>query len=244
MGNKDSIYFSHDANARHDPKILEMRAKYGAEGYGWFWILVEMMREQRDYRLPCVRNAYAMQLQCDPDAASEFINACINEFKLFASDGKYFWSESLIRRMSWKDEKSVQARQAALSRWEKQRDADAKRAQSKERKVKESKGKENNKPPLMDVREHVSLSDDELNKLVEKHGEDEVNGMLDILDNYKGSSGKKYVSDYRAILSWVVDRYYEKKGGNNNGSHGGIPGKNFDEHAVSELDEFITNNVR
>ena len=34
--------------------------------------------------------------------------------------------------------------------------------------------------------------------------------MIQILDNYKGANGKKYKSDYRAILNWVVDKYNEE----------------------------------
>ena len=34
--------------------------------------------------------------------------------------------------------------------------------------------------------------------------------MIELLDHYKGSSGKKYQSDYRAILSWVVGRWQEE----------------------------------
>ena len=30
--------------------------------------------------------------------------------------------------------------------------------------------------------------------------------MIEILDNYKGSTGKKYASDYRTILNWVWER--------------------------------------
>ena len=40
--------------------------------------------------------------------------------------------------------------------------------------------------------------------------------MIEILDNYKGSSGKKYSSDYRAILNWVVGRYNEESQKNGN----------------------------
>jgi hypothetical protein len=35
--------------------------------------------------------------------------------------------------------------------------------------------------------------------------------LVEILDNYKGSTGKKYKSDYRAILSWCVDKLNEEK---------------------------------
>lgn len=42
---KDSFYFSHDYNARNDPKILELRSEYGMEGYGIYWCLIETMAE-------------------------------------------------------------------------------------------------------------------------------------------------------------------------------------------------------
>lgn len=54
--------------------------------------------------------------------------------------------------------------------------------------------------------EFVSMKDEEYDKLVNTYGEDFAKQCIETLDNYKGSSGKKYKDDYRAILSWVVDR--------------------------------------
>ena len=59
--------------------------------------------------------------------------------------------------------------------------------------------------------EFVSLTRDEYAKLCEEHTEEGAKRMVEILDNYKGSSGKRYKNDYRAILNWVVDRYYEEQ---------------------------------
>ncbi|WP_424766271.1 DUF4373 domain-containing protein [Paenibacillus sp. sgz302251] len=121
---KDVYYFSHDANARHDPKILGMRSVYGAEGYGWFWILVEMMREADGYKLDMqgkyVFHAYAKQMECKcMEDAQQFITDCIHEFELFGSDGEWFWSNSLLNRMN-KREKVKEAKQAAANkRWNK-----------------------------------------------------------------------------------------------------------------------------
>lgn len=58
--------------------------------------------------------------------------------------------------------------------------------------------------------EFVSLTRDEYAKLCEQFGEAQTNRMIEILDNYKGAKGKRYKSDYRAILTWVVDRYNEE----------------------------------
>lgn len=125
---KDAFYFSHDANARHDQKVLEMRSVYGNAGYGCFWILIEMMREANEYKLD-ISSKYAFhglskQLDCDIEFAKEFISDCINEFNLFESDGESFWSDSLKSRMEMYDEKSAKAKELANRRWKKEK-ADA-----------------------------------------------------------------------------------------------------------------------
>lgn len=60
--------------------------------------------------------------------------------------------------------------------------------------------------------EFVTLTQTEYDTLLTNlESEQAVKECIAILDNYKGSSGKKYKSDYRAILSWVVDKYRAKK---------------------------------
>lgn len=53
--------------------------------------------------------------------------------------------------------------------------------------------------------EDISMTEEEYKKLIDQYGQVKVTKMITKLENYKGSSGKKYKSDYRAILSWVVD---------------------------------------
>lgn len=64
--------------------------------------------------------------------------------------------------------------------------------------------------PKIEFAEFVRLTQREYDKLVIEHGKVAVDWMVNKLDNSKGSSGKKYVSDYRAILNWVVDAYYKE----------------------------------
>lgn len=51
----------------------------------------------------------------------------------------------------------------------------------------------------------VTMTNAEYEKLVSTYGKEFADQCINILDNYKGSKGKEYKSDYRAILSWVVD---------------------------------------
>ncbi|MDE5742692.1 MAG: phage replisome organizer N-terminal domain-containing protein [Oscillospiraceae bacterium] len=81
---------------------------------------------------------------------------------------------------------------------------------------------EKSKPEKIQFAEFVSMTNDEYTSLVAKVGEQGAKRCIEILDNYKGSSGKKYSSDYRAILNWTIARYEEElhKGGKTNGNDG------------------------
>ena len=141
---KEAYYFSHDANAKDDPKILQLRMEMGWEGYGLFWALIEMLRNESDHRMRTHYKSIAFALHTHEDS----IKKLINDFDLFAIEGEYFWSESLLKRMEMKESKSEKARQSAKKRWNQDNDANAMRTHSdsnanamqlKESKVKESK---------------------------------------------------------------------------------------------------------
>jgi len=225
---KEAYYFSHDSNARHDPKMTAMRGAYGAEGYGWFWMLIEMMMEASDYKLDMhskyTFNAFALQLQAESMQIEKFVHDCINEFDLFASDGHYFWSESLLRRMQKRKKISESRSKAANKRW-KNANASESDANAMQNDAKESKGKESkrNKKEIKKNKyaEFVTLTQEEYDKLISSFGEDRTKRMVEILNNYKGSKGKTYKSDYLAILNWVVKRVEEE--GRKYGGGSGIP---------------------
>jgi hypothetical protein len=56
----------------------------------------------------------------------------------------------------------------------------------------------------------VTMTNEEHSKLIEEHGLELTKKFIEKLDNYKGSSGKKYKDDYRAILSWVIQDVNKK----------------------------------
>jgi dGTP triphosphohydrolase len=144
---KEAYYFSHDSNAKDDPKILQLRMEMGWEGYGLFWAIIEMLRNESDFRMRTHYKGIAFALQTHEDC----IKKLINEFDLFELDEQYFWSESLLKRMELKEERSEKARESAKKRWNRDIDANAMRTHSernadamqlKESKVKEIKEKE------------------------------------------------------------------------------------------------------
>jgi len=75
---------------------------------------------------------------------------------------------------------------------------------------KENKDKniiKNNNKEKKSYSDFVSMLPEEYENLCTKYTEAGAKRMIEILSNYKGSSGKKYKSDYLTILNWVVDRY-------------------------------------
>lgn len=88
-----------------------------------------------------------------------------------------------------------------------------------------AKGKKRGRPkkseaPQVEYAEFVHMTEEEYGRLLAKYGEAKTKRAIEILDNYKGSSGKRYASDYRTILNWVMDRVEEEitKGGSGYGS--------------------------
>lgn len=232
---KEAYYFSHDANARQDEKILMLRADHGWEGYGIYWALIEMMFENTDTALHHNKTkGISVSYNIDITLLEGVINTCITE-DLFVSDGVKFWSETLKRRkgkfQELKEKKSAAGKKGMAKRWAKEQEnqekdntvitegntvitENNKGKEKKERKL--NKTKLNNKTQYA---EFVSLKEEEYQKLISEHGEEKVKQMIQILDNYKGAKGVTYKSDYRAILNWVVERVGQASnksyGGNN-----------------------------
>lgn len=59
--------------------------------------------------------------------------------------------------------------------------------------------------------EHVRMTEKEYDTLVASYGEEDAKTLIEILENYKLSSGKVYKSDYGAILSWCVKRLQDDR---------------------------------
>ena len=59
----------------------------------------------------------------------------------------------------------------------------------------------------------VFLTEVENNALVEKYGKPAITAMIERLNNYVGSTGKKYKSHYHTILAWFEKEKVESKKG-------------------------------
>jgi len=72
--------------------------KFGAEGYGVYFMLLERLREEGNYTSIKDYNTIAFDLRVD----TSIIRSVIEDFGLFAftEDGECFYSEGLNKRMA------------------------------------------------------------------------------------------------------------------------------------------------
>ena len=84
-------YFSHDSNARNSDRLIRLRMKHKAAGYGVYFMILERLRSVKDY------NMIAFDLRED----TSLIKSVVEDFGLFVftEDGEYFYSESFNARM-------------------------------------------------------------------------------------------------------------------------------------------------
>lgn len=232
-------YFPLDTNIDQDDKVIIIIAKYGMQGFG---ILVKLLMEiyKNGYFYPWAEKEqiiFSSRVSVDINTVSELVNDCI-KWGLF--------NQEMYEKHQALTSKGIQERflLAAARRVNVTINDDIKLVsvdrnlvnddsmltESTQSKRKETKTKKkNNNPPIppkasttkVQYAEFVAMTEEEYTKLVEKHGEQKARELIELLDNYKGSHGKKYKSDYRAILSWVLERWEEnsKKRGKTDGKN-------------------------
>lgn len=114
-------YFNHDSNARNDEKIVALRIRYGAEGYGVYFMLIEMLQAAPGCTLEKDYKALAFDLR----VSARRIKSIVEDFGLFTptDGGKKFYSERLIKYASDVDESyeryAEAGRKGMKARWKK-----------------------------------------------------------------------------------------------------------------------------
>ena len=91
---KDAYYFPHFCNARHDRKIKRITKELGVEGYGIYFMILEVLREQSEMRYPLSD----IDLLADEFRTSEQkVRTVICNYDLFTvDDDQMFFSPKLF----------------------------------------------------------------------------------------------------------------------------------------------------
>src|SRR5258708_5631880 len=99
---KKTYWFRHDQDAFSDPKLIRLRRKYGMQGYGIYFRLLEILRAQ---------TGYTLSLSQIPDIAYEMhvdetiVMGTVAEFELFVLDQESFYASRLLSDMTYYDDR-------------------------------------------------------------------------------------------------------------------------------------------
>ena len=97
MNNKYTYWFVHNSNARDNIKCVLLIDQLGLEGYGIYWMLLEILREQPDFSYPL---AFVSAIARKYNTTKDKVMAVISDYGLFEiREGKFF-SKGLIKRMN------------------------------------------------------------------------------------------------------------------------------------------------
>jgi hypothetical protein len=127
---KDAYYFPHYCNARNDRKIRRVMKTLGVEGYGIYFMLLEVLRDQTEYRYPM----QDVDLLAEEFGTSEAkVVAVIKNFGLFDIDeDEMFFSLNLIKYLEpmfkMRDQRSIAGKASAEARRQKMLDDNKKKA--------------------------------------------------------------------------------------------------------------------
>jgi len=94
-------YFPHDANASDDIKCQMLLEEMGTDGYGIYWLLIELLRRQPTYSYPLKLLPIFVR---KVNTTLPKVEVVIKNYGLFKiTEEKFFYSDSLVRRMAKKD---------------------------------------------------------------------------------------------------------------------------------------------
>ncbi len=165
MTSKDAYYFPHFSNARHDRKVKRIIKELGVEGYGIYFMTLEVLREQTELRYPLddidlLADEFRTSEQKVRTVVCNYGLFEIDDEKMFFSPKLFLYLEPYFRMKTQRIEagkKSAEARkQRTLQQPFNDRSTTDEQSKVKKSKVKESKEKRFTPPTVDDVKQFCS----------------------------------------------------------------------------------------
>ncbi len=250
-------YFKHFTDTGGRTRFI-LESRWGNDGYAFWFKLLETLAAKDGHYINLSSETeyeyFASKMRIPNETIEEIIKVLVdmeNIDRELWETRRVIWCQSLVDNLAElysKRSTSLPTKPDAVSfeehtavsvpATEKKAEEPAKEKPKKKRKTKAEKEAESREGKV-EYAEFVYMTEAEHQKLIDKYGEGKVARQIEVLDNYKGSHGKTYSSDYRTILSWVAERVEEeyRRGGGNGagntwgkggGATGNPPGRNFE----------------
>lgn len=95
---RDEVWFKHDARSRLDPKMSAFIRDAGAEGYGFFWAVIEVLHYQREHSIELETELYGIcgAIGMTIERANELVVMAQKRHLFRVQDG-VLWQERMKR---------------------------------------------------------------------------------------------------------------------------------------------------
>lgn len=226
-------YFPHFVSTDSRTKFI-LEQSWGNDGYAFWFKLLELLGRSEGHYYDCSAAAnekYLVALMKIDESTINDILATLADLgnidKKLWDERKVIWCQSLVDNLQdVYSKRTVSAPVKPFEEKQPEQKSEEKPAPPAEEKQPEKKPTKRGRPkkpeiPKVKYAEFVHMTEEEHGKLIAQYGEEKTKRAIEILDNYKGSKGKTYKNDYRAILSWVMDRVNEELSKRGGGSYGG-----------------------
>lgn len=218
----DSFYFQHDYDAGFDSKIMKLRAKFGAEGYGAYWLMIEQLARSDGYA-----DEDVLGMVSGTPNGGAIARLCI-ELGLFIETDRGIESKRMNEHLMYRAKLSKAGKKGALKRHGNTEDSSPPNSHpsihpsAKERKGKERK--ENNNT-LTDARTSSrydrisSITFREIEAIAMAQGVDlkQVEEVWEDLKIHCQATGEFFVDYYYTLTKWVRYRKKDKQQKNKRG---------------------------
>ena len=123
MQDTNTFWFKHYATNWSSMAVESMMSVYGAEGYGFYYIILESLCVAQDNNIDLskkgVLRALSKRMQCDEELAKTFINDCVDEFSLLSMEDDLMWSDYINSSLEAANKRKETAKRGASARWDK-----------------------------------------------------------------------------------------------------------------------------
>ena len=202
---KDAYYFSHDSNARNDQRLMKIRMEYGMKGYGIYFGVIEILREQTEY---CLSLDDIKGVAFDLREEESILEDIILNYELFNIEDKKFYSRSLKRRMERLD--MIKQKRADAGRIGGKSKAYANQLPSKESKVKDNKVKDS-KVKEINIENRLDKFKRELSNFKKEFGEE---SLIDFFNYWTEPNKSNTKLKFEMQPTWDTKRRIQRWVGN------------------------------
>lgn len=217
-------YFPHDTIAASTPTLFVMQEEFGNDGYAFWFKLLEFLgmkaclyadfSNRKDWRY------FLAKAKVDEEQGNRMLDVLADVEaidKELWEKHRVVWSDNFAERLeplysrredslptkpTFDDIPRAEEKDKTEIHTGEEEQTDAEQVTEPKKRKKKTTPPDNKKQ----YAEFVTMTEDEYASLVDKIGELAAQKCIEVLDNYKGSSGKTYKSDYRAILNWVIEK--------------------------------------